>query len=101
MLGIHSPSLSSVGGQEERLSLTPILQMKGLRLGARCPPKEQWERCPSTLRVGVQPIQVSLAGGAQPWGSGTGSSPGTEFSGLVGAAVLIELMGFQPPDTLR
>lgn len=83
------------------MSLTPILQMKGLRLGARYPQKEQWERCPSTFCIGVQPIQVSLAGGAQPWGSGTGLSPGTECLGLVGAAVLIELVGFQPPDTLR
>ena len=38
VLGIHSPSLSSGwGGREERLSLTPILQMKGLGLRAGCP----------------------------------------------------------------
>lgn len=82
------------------MSLTPILQMKGRALRARCPQRGQEERCPSTLYTDVQPIQVSLTGGTQPWGSGADLSPGTEFSGLVGAAVLIELMGFQPPDTL-
>lgn len=92
---------SGGGGWEERLSLTPLLQMKGLGLRARCPQRGQEKRCPSTLCTDDQPIQVSLTGGTQPWGSGAGLSLGTKFSGLVGAALLIELMGFQPPDTLE
>ena len=57
------------GGMEGKLSLTPILQMKGLRLGASnilpsAHSKEQWERCPNTSCIGVQPVQESLGGRA-------------------------------------
>ena len=37
VLGIHSPSLSSVGGQEERLSLTPRFTDEGTEARSQMP----------------------------------------------------------------